>query len=167
MARSFSGDAKQMVPLIKAGLSHKGLAIMDVISPCMTFNNHEGSTKSYKYVQDHDKPIHAIDFIEAQPEITADYAEGATKVIGLPDGTHIVLKKLERDYDPTDKAAAFEAIEKSHREGILLTGLLYIDEKKHDLNTMLNLVDTPLWAMKEADTRPSKAVLDQIMAGYR
>ena len=167
VARSFSGDAKQVVPLIKAGLSHKGLALMDIISPCITFNNHEGSTKSYPWVKEHDTPIHGIDYVEPQPEIVVDYADGTTKVVDLPDGSHIVLKKIDRDYDPTNKAEALTAIDKAHREGVLLTGLLYIDEKKQDLNTILNLVDTPLWALKEADTRPSKETLEQIMAGYR
>lgn len=167
VARSFSGDAKQLVPLVKAGVSHKGMALLDVISPCITFNNHEGSTKSYKWVQEHDTPIHAMDFIEPQPEIKADYPEGTTKVVDLPDGSQLVLKKLERDYDPTDKSAALTALEKARKDGMLLTGLLYVDPKKQDLNTVLNMVEKPLWALMEAETRPSKAVLDQIMAGYQ
>ncbi len=167
VARSFSGDAKQLVPLLKAGTAHRGLALIDVISPCITFNNHEGSTKSYAYVKDHDKPLHAIDYVEPQPEIVVDYDAGTTKVVDLPDGGRIILKKIDRDYDPTDKVAAMSALEEARHAGVLLTGLLYVDPKKADLNAIANMVDKPLWSLTEAETRPSKAVLEEILSGYR
>ena len=167
VARSFSGDAKQMVPLLKAAVSHKGLAMLDVISPCVTFNNHEGSTKSYTYVKDHDKPIHAMDYVEPQPETVVDYAEGTTQKVDFPDGSQLLLRKLGKDYDPTNKAAALTALDEARREGVLLTGLLYVNPAHQDFNTVQNTVDRPLWALGEAETRPAKAVLEQILSAYR
>ncbi|MEK7433334.1 MAG: 2-oxoacid:ferredoxin oxidoreductase subunit beta [Cyanobacteriota bacterium] len=174
VVRSFAGDPKQFVPLLKGGLSHKGLALFDVISPCVTFNNHEGSTKSYPYVKDHDERIFDYDFIPSQlglvnpaEEIHADYEEGTQKVVTLHDGSKIKLKKLEREYDPTSKKEALDAIAAAKKEGIILTGLLYINTEKADLSSTLNTVDMPLYGLKVEDLRPTKAQLNDIMSSYR
>ncbi len=174
VVRSFAGDPKQLVPLLKGGVKHRGLALLDIISPCVTFNNHEGSTKSYPYVKDHDEKAYDYDFIPSQlglvphaEEIHADYEAGDTKEVSLHDGSRIRLKKIHRDFDPTNKREALEAIESSKKEGIILTGLLYIDVDKEDLNTTLKMCDTPLYALHQEDVKPSKDVLQKIMTSYR
>lgn len=165
VARSFSGDAKQLVPLIKAAIAHKGTALLDIISPCVTFNNHEGSTKSYTYVQKHDEPIHYLNFVPFYEEIKADYPEGSDLDIPLPDGSHLYLKKTAKDYDPTDRIKALSALESSRKEGRLLTGLLYINQKK-DLHEMENITDAPLNKMTEKDLRPSREDLQKILSRF-
>lgn len=172
VVRSFAGDPKQLVPLLKGAVSHKGLALLDVISPCVTFNNHEGSTKSYNYVKDHDQRLSEYDFlshglIPSSEEIHADYAEGDMKTVTLHDGSQIRLKKLNRDFDPTNKTEALQAIAAAKKEGIILTGLLYINTENQDLNGNLNLCDAPLFGLNAEDVRPSKNVLNEIMADYR
>lgn len=174
VVRSFAGDPKQLVPLLKGGIAHQGLALFDVISPCVTFNNHEGSTKSYNYVKEHDEKIYDYDFlpadiglVNAAEEIHADYEEGTQKVVTLHDGSKIKLKKIDRDFDPTNKKEALDAIAAAKKEGIILTGLLYIDTQKVDLNSTLNMVDQPLYALKVEDLRPSQAQLLNIMAEYK
>jgi 2-oxoglutarate ferredoxin oxidoreductase subunit beta len=174
VVRSFAGDPKQLVPLLKGGVMHKGLALLDIISPCVTFNNHEGSTKSYPYVKEHDERLNDYDFVlgdygvvNKAEEIHADYAEGESKEVTLHDGSRIILKKLTRDYDPTNKAEALQAIERARKEGIILTGLLYINTQKADLNGTLNLTDTPLYAMNAEDLRPSRDQLKEILADYK
>ena len=163
VARSFSGDNKQLVPLIKAALSHKGTALLDVISPCITFNNHEGSTMSYDAVRAHDIPLHEIGFVPSYEPIKAEFEPGTTKDIELPDGSHVRLKKTNRDYDPTNRIAALDAIEQSRSKGEWLTGLLYIREGEPDYNTLMHLSQTPLAQMGEKELRPSEAVLKEIM----
>ncbi|MDP2600607.1 MAG: 2-oxoacid:ferredoxin oxidoreductase subunit beta [Deltaproteobacteria bacterium] len=163
VARSFSGDNKQLVPLIKAALSHKGTALLDVISPCITFNNHEGSTMSYDSVRAHDIPLHEIGFVPAVEPIKAEFDPGTTKDIELPDGSHIRLKKIDRDYDPTNRIGALDTIEKSRSKGEWLTGLLYIREGEPDYNTLMHLSKTPLAHMSEKELRPSETVLKEIM----
>ncbi len=163
VARSFSGDNKQLVPLLKAALSHKGTALLDVISPCITFNNHEGSTMSYDNVRAHDIPLHEIGFVPHTEPIVAEFEPGTIKDIELPDGSHLRLKKLNRDYDPTDNIMALKAIEESRSKGEWLTGLLYIQEGQPDYTTLMHLSQTPLTQLKEEELRPSKKVLDEIM----
>lgn len=163
VVRSFSGDNKQLVPLIQAGFSHKGTALLDVISPCITFNNHEGSTMSYDAVRAHDIPLHEIGFVPCADPIKVDYEEGSAKDILMPDGSHLRLKKLDRDYDPTDKALALKTIAEAKTKGELLTGLIYIEEKRPDFNELLHLSETPLAALKEANLKPSRQVLDEIL----
>lgn len=163
VVRSFSGDNKQLVPLIKAALSHKGTALLDVISPCITFNNHAGSTMSYDAVRAHDIPLHEIGFVPYQEPIRVDFEPGTVREITLPDGSHLRLKKLNRDYDPTNKPMALETIDEARAKGELLTGLIYIDETKPDFNELLHLSDPPLARMGEKDLRPSAEVLREIM----
>lgn len=163
VVRSFSGDNKQLIPLVKAALSHKGTALLDVISPCITFNNHEGSTMSYDNVRAHDIPLHEIGFVPGTDPITADFEPGTTKDIVLPDGSHIRLKKLHRDYDPTDRTLALKTLSESRGKGEFLTGLLYIQEGNPDYNTLMHLSNTPLSRLNEKELRPSPQALQEIM----
>ncbi|RYY00441.1 2-oxoacid:ferredoxin oxidoreductase subunit beta [bacterium] len=175
VVRSFAGDPKQLVPLLKGGIMHKGLALLDVISPCVTFNNHEGSTKSYPYVKEHDEKIFDYDFVPGselgvvQPaeEIKADYSEGSTQEVTLHDGSRIRLKKIAREYDPTNKMEALQAIESARKEGIILTGLLYFNPDKKDLIETLNISKTPLYGMHVEDLAHSQDQLNKIMKDYR
>ncbi|MBI4057355.1 MAG: 2-oxoacid:ferredoxin oxidoreductase subunit beta [Elusimicrobia bacterium] len=166
VARSFSGDAKQMVPLLKAAIAHRGTALLDVISPCVTFNNHEGSTKSYAYVQKTDTPLHALDFVPFYEETHVDYAEGTVKDLALPDGSHLVLKKLGKEYDPADRITAIKTLEEGRAKGQLITGLLYLNSKKKDFIEIEELVDTPLCELGEKDLKPSSETLKKILERY-
>jgi 2-oxoglutarate ferredoxin oxidoreductase subunit beta len=166
VARSFSGDPKQLVPLLKAAISHKGTAIIDCISPCVTFNNHEGSSRSYLAVKEKDEPLHEIGYVEHGKEIAVDYAPGTLKEVEFPDGSIVTLKKITRDYDPSDKVGALKLLEDSKNEGTLLTGLLYVNIKNHDLSETLNLVEKPLAQLKEKDLRPDAAALDKILKAF-
>ncbi|MBI4063932.1 MAG: 2-oxoacid:ferredoxin oxidoreductase subunit beta [Elusimicrobia bacterium] len=165
VARSFSGDHKQMVPLIKAAIAHKGTVLLDIISPCVTFNNHEGSTKSYHHVQEHDEPLHAIDFIPYYDEVQVDYPAGTTKKVDLADGSHLLLKKLDQDYDPTDKIRAIETLAKSKQEGALLTGILYLNPKK-TLHEVEEITNEPLYKLTEKELRPPKEAFAEIQERF-
>lgn len=163
VARSFAGDPKQLVTLLKAAASHKGTAVLDVISPCVTFNNHEGSTKSYKYAKDAETPLHELGYIPFFEQITVDYEPGSVQEVELHDGSHLRLKKLHKDYDPTDKMAAINTIQQAAKDKQFLTGLLYIDEKKPDFMSLMDVDDQPLALLNQDKVRPSKAVLEEIM----
>lgn len=163
VARTFSGDAKQAVPLIKAAIAHKGTCLIDIISPCVTFNNHEGSTKSYTHVQKTDYPVHGIDFIPFYEEVQVDYPEGSVKEVALADGSKLLLKKTAADYDPFDRRKALETLAESRTSGQLLTGLLYADPQKKDFHENENLSDQPLYQMGEAELRPPKTALEEIL----
>lgn len=163
VARSFSGDNKQLVPLIKAALSHPGTALLDVISPCITFNNHEGSTMSYDCVRAHDIPLHEIGFVPHFEPIQADFEPGTTREIELPDGSRLRLKKLHGDYEPTDRLAAFRLLSESRGKGELLTGLIYIREGDPNFNEILHLSQMPLAGLGETELRPPKEVLGDIL----
>jgi len=165
VGRSFSGDAKQVVPLMKSGLSHQGTAILDVISPCITFNNHEGSTKSYAYVKAHDEYLHEIGFVHGAQEIQVDYDESSIRVVKMHDGSQITLKKLERDYDPTDRKAAMNKLFEARQEGVLLTGLFYVNPDTLSFKDVIQLSETPLVSIKQENLRPPKEALEEIMAG--
>jgi 2-oxoglutarate ferredoxin oxidoreductase subunit beta len=167
VARSFSGDPKQLVALIEAAIAHQGTALLDVISPCVTFNNHEGSTKSYTAAKEHDIPLHTLGFVPAFSPIEVEVEPGETKVVEMHDGSKVTIKKLDRDYDPTNKAMAVSTLLEAHEKAEFLTGLLYIDETKPDFVTSLNLVDTSLSRLTEAQLRPGKAALDQVMNGLK
>ena len=167
MARSFSGDKKQLLTLLKAALSHRGTAMLDVISPCVTFNDHEGSTKSYSYVKDHDEPVSEVNYVPHFEDITVDYEEGTTREVSLHDGSRLFLKKLDRDYDPTSKLNAVQVLHETAARGEYATGLLYIEPGKRDFCSLLNLVDEPLAGLPLQRTRPSRAVLDEIMDAQR
>jgi 2-oxoglutarate ferredoxin oxidoreductase subunit beta len=164
VARSFSADLKQLLALLKIAVHHKGTAVLDVVSPCVTFNNHEGSTKSYKYAKDHEMALHDIDFIEhVEPQPPVDVAPGETRAIELYDGSVIRLKKLAEDYDPTDRAHAVATIERSHREQLFLTGLLYLDKSRREYTETCNLTEEPLATLPSERVRPGKAALDEMM----
>ncbi len=164
VCRSFAGDPKQMIPLLKAALGHKGTALFDVISPCVTFNNHDGSTKSYKYARDHEELLHEISYVPFFEQITVDYAEGEAKDVELHDGSHICLRKTDKGYDPTNKAAALDTLRRTQESNEFLTGLIYINESKPDFLTLLNMKDGPLATQTQEMVQPSADDLKQIMA---
>jgi 2-oxoglutarate ferredoxin oxidoreductase subunit beta len=153
VARSFSGDGKQLVPLIKAAIAHRGTAVLDVISPCVTFNDHDGSTKSYSWVKDHDEQIQDVTFIPFFQEIHVDYEPGTTHEVELHDGSRMVLKKLGEEHDPADRLAAIRLLEESRAKDQLLTGLIYIDESMEDFATRERLPEQPLRDLSEDDLR--------------
>jgi len=163
VARSFSGDKKQMLSLLKAAIAHRGTAMLDIISPCVTFNDHEGSTKSYSYVKDHEEPLEEISFVPFFEDITVDYEPGTVQAVSLHDGSKLFLKKLAGDYDPTNKATARRVIYESAARGEYATGLIYVEPGKPDFVAQLNLVDEPLATLPEARVRPSRAALDEIV----
>lgn len=168
VARSFSGDPKQLVPLIKGALVHPGFALIDVVSPCITFNNHEGSTKSLKYAREHEDPLHEVGFVPHYQQITADYDPGTTQRIDLPDGSHMMLKKLNHDYDPRDKAQALMLLDKAREERLFLTGLIYHNANgANTLGDQLNLVDTPLAKLPDEKLRPGPEALAEVMEALR
>ncbi len=166
VARSFSGDKRQMQGILKGAFSHKGLSIIDVISPCTTFNDHEGSTKSYSYMKDHEEPLHEIDFVPAYEDIAVEYDEGSVREVELHDGSRLRLKKLSRDYDPRDKMEAIRLLNESKDSGEVLTGVLYVDYAPTFIER-LQMVDEPLATLPEARVRPSREALDQIMEELR
>jgi 2-oxoglutarate/2-oxoacid ferredoxin oxidoreductase subunit beta len=167
VARSFSGDKKQLLALLEGAVAHRGTAMLDVISPCVTFNDHEGSTKSYSYVKDHDEPLGDISFVPYFEEINVDYDPGSTTEVMLHDGSHLLLKKLDRDYDPTNKLEALRALTESHDEGEVVTGLFYVNSERPNFLDLLNVVDEPLATLPESRVRPPKQVLDEVMDSVR
>jgi 2-oxoglutarate/2-oxoacid ferredoxin oxidoreductase subunit beta len=165
VARSFAGDPRQVEALLKAALSHRGIAVLDIISPCVTFNNHEESTKSYSWGKSKETPLNElISFIPAREEIfVGDYE--SELAVQMHDGSHIVLKKLDPSYDPTDKANAVHMLETARQQQLFMTGLIYVDEKERpDLLEMLALTDTPLAQLPESKLRPSRAMLEKVLA---
>lgn len=164
VARSFSGDRRQLAPLIQGAVAHKGSAILDVLSPCVTFNNHEGSTKSLKYIKEHLDPLHAIDFIPPFENIEVDYEEGTDQEVTLHDGSRITLHKLGKNHDPTNRMQAITALHAAVAERKFLTGLIYLDEDRADFTEDLNLCETPLAYLEQSDLQPSLEQLDQINA---
>ena len=167
VARSFSGDKKQLLSILKAAIAHRGTALIDVISPCVTFNDHEGSTKSYAYVKDHDDILGEVTFIPYFEDINVDYEAGATTAVTMHDGSHLYLRKIEADYNPSDKMAAIRLLHETARRGEFATGVIYIEPAKDDFLATLNMVDQPLASLPAARIRPPKAVLDQLMDGLR
>ena len=166
VARSFAGDAKQVKELLKAALSHHGVAVLDIISPCVTFNNQEDATHSYTCGKDHEAPLHEISFIPALDEIElqGEFAEGTVREVSMHDGSTVLLKKLEKDYDPTSRANAFQMLESTQLNNWLVTGLLYINESKPTLTETFNLVDTPLNRLADPDLRPARETIEKINA---
>jgi len=167
VARSFSGDKKQLVPLVKAAIAHRGAAFIDVISPCVAFNNHPGSTKSYDYVREHNEVVNRLDFWPSRETITVDYSEGGVIEVPQHDGSIIKLRKLHGDYDPTDKINAQSMIASAAHKGEVLTGLLYVAPDAEDLHGHLNTYDTPFNKLGEKDLCPGSAMLDKINAALR
>ena len=167
VARSFSGDKAQMVPLIKAAMGHGGAAFIDIISPCVTFNNHAGSTRSYDWVREHNEAVSRIDFITGREEITATIQPGEVVDVEQHDGTTLRLRKLHTDYDPTDRVVAMSYMHARAAEGELLTGLLYVEGEAGDLHTALNTSARPLNSLGAADLCPGTGALDKINASLR
>jgi 2-oxoglutarate ferredoxin oxidoreductase subunit beta len=163
VARSFSGDQKQLRPLLKAAFAHRGTAVLDVVSPCVTFADHEGSSKSYAAVKEHDAPLHDIDFVPYFEDVHVDYEPGTTREVDMPDGSRIVLKKLAADYDPTRRERALETLHEARRDGSLVTGLLYVEPELPPFEDELRLIETPLAALPLDRARPSRQVLEEIM----
>jgi 2-oxoglutarate ferredoxin oxidoreductase subunit beta len=167
VARSFSGDKKQLQAILKVAIAHQGLSVIDVISPCVTFNDHLGSTKSYTYMKDHEEPLHELDFVPFFEDLAVDIPEGEVTDVALHDGSHLRIRKLERDFDPTNRLAALAALEEAEAKGEVLTGVLYVNTAKPTFVELLNLPDEPIATLPESMVRPAKAVLDQVMEELR
>jgi 2-oxoglutarate ferredoxin oxidoreductase subunit beta len=167
VARGFSGDKDQLVPLIEGAMRHGGAAFIDVISPCVAFNNHSGSTRSYDHVREHNEAVNRIDFIDLAPEAKASPAEGELLELPQADGTVMRLRKLHSGFDPTDRRAAMARLAKLEARGEIATGLLYVDPEPRDLHAALNTVPMALNALGEAELNPGAAMLQKINAGLR
>ncbi len=167
VARSFSGDKEQLVPLIKAAIEHQGAAFLDVISPCVAFNNHAGSTKSFDYIREHNEAVNRLDFITGRAPIRIAYEAGTVEVVEQHDGSKLVLKKIAADYDPHDRVAATTFLQRNAEIGQVVTGLLYVDRDPEDLHRHFNTVDVPLNTLTEKDLCPGAAALDKINASLR
>ena len=167
VARSFSGDKAQLVPLLKAGLMHKGFAFIDVISPCVTFNDHEGSTKSYAYTREHQIEVIQADFVPLRDEITTDYAEGSVQTIRMHDHSLLRLHKVARDYDPTDRDRAYAYVRERQAAGEVATGLLYIDPESRDMVEQNHLVPEPLATLPHEALCPGSSELEKLQMRFR
>jgi len=167
VARGFSGDKGQLVPLIKAAVAHRGAAFIDVVSPCVAFNNHPGSTKSYDYVREHNDAVNRLDFMPERAPITAEYPEGGTRDVVLHDGGIVRLHKLDASYDPSDKVGAMAYLEARRARGEVVTGLLYVDAGSADMHASLHTVDAPLNTLGDAELVPGNAALTAINASLR
>lgn len=167
IARSFSGDKQQLVPLIKGALTHKGFALLDVISPCVTFNNNEGSTKSYAHTRKHFHHVIDADYIAPSEEIVAAYDEGEAMPVELHDGSKIVFRKINKDYDPTSRAAAFSFLRDSVNHDEIITGLLYIDQGSGDMHSENKTTATPLSQIPYEELNPGANQLADLMDRYR
>jgi len=167
VARSFSGDKRQLHAMLKAAIAHKGTVFLDVISPCVTFNDHEGSTKSYKYMKDHEEPLQDINFVPHFEEIDVDYDPGTTVEVTMHDGSRLRLHKLEAEYDPTHRIDAITRLHHAREKGEVLTGVFYINPKAPSFIDLLNLTEEPLATLPDSVVRPSRAVLEQCMEELR
>lgn len=167
VARSFSGDKEQLVPILKAAFRHRGFAMVDVISPCVTFNDHEGSTKSYQYTRDHFAPAVLADFVPPAEEIRTQYEEGAAMPVQLHDGSTIVLRKIDQDYDPTDRVNAIRNLMENNDSGEITTGILYLDESQPEMHEVYNTTATPLVDLPYESLCPGNDTLQKIQARYR
>ena len=167
VGRSFSGDKKQLLSMLKAAIAHRGTVMLDVVSPCVTFNDHEGSTKSYKYMKDHEEPIQDINFIPAFEEIDVDYDPGATVQVMMHDGSRLQLHKIEEDYDPTDRVRAITRLHEAREKGEVLTGVFYVNPQAATFMDVLNVVEDPLTTLPESVVRPGREVLEQVMEELR
>lgn len=167
VGRSFSGDKRQLHAMLKAAIAHRGTVLLDVISPCVTFNDHEGSTKSYKYMLDHDEPLQEVSFIPFFEDISVEYDPGTTVEVTMHDGSRLRLRKLEEGYDPTNKLGAINRLGQAKQEGTMLTGVLYLNTKSPTFIEMLNITDEPLATLPTSVVRPGPAVLEQVMEELR
>jgi 2-oxoglutarate ferredoxin oxidoreductase subunit beta len=167
VARSFSGDKEQLVPLIRAAIAHRGAAFIDVISPCVAFNNHAGSTKSYDFVREHNEAVNRLDFMPLRTEITADYRPGTVREVVQHDGSVLRLRKLHEGYDPGDKVAAMAYLQQRQAAGEIVTGLLYLRADADDLHGLLNTVDVALNELGQKELVPGAAALEKFNASLR
>ena len=167
VGRSFSGDKKQLLAMLKAAIAHNGTVMLDIISPCVTFNDHEGSTKSYKFTIDHEEPLQEITFVPHFEDISVEYKEGETIDVRMHDGSKLRLHKLEEDYNPMDKLQALSRLAKAHHEGEILTGVFYVNTQAPTFMDLLNLADEPLATLPESRVRPPKEVLEKCMDALR
>jgi 2-oxoglutarate ferredoxin oxidoreductase subunit beta len=167
VARSFSGDKRQLHTILKAALAHRGTVMIDVVSPCVTFNDHEGSTKSFKFMKDHEEPLHDLNFVPAFHEIDVEYDPGSTINVIMHDGSSLRMHKLEEDYDPTDKIQALTRLAHSQEVDEVLTGVLYLNTQAPNFIEILNMTDEPLANLPESVTRPSREVLEECMEELR
>ena len=167
VGRSFSGDKKQLLTMLKAAIAHRGTVLLDVISPCVTFNDHEGSTKSYKYVQEHEEAISEAGFVPHFEDISVDYDPGTTFDVRMHDGSHLRLRKLHEDYDPANKINAVKNLMEAHEKGEVLTGIFYIDTQKPNFVDLLHVTETPLAHLPQDAVRPPQRVLDEVMESLR
>jgi 2-oxoglutarate ferredoxin oxidoreductase subunit beta len=167
VGRSFSGDKRQLHAMLKAAIAHHGTVMLDVVSPCVTFNDHEGSTKSYKYMKDHDEPLQEINFIPVFEDIAVEYDPGTTMEVTMHDGSRLRLRKLEEDYDPTDKIRAITRLNEAKKDGDMLTGVLYVNTQAPTFLDMLNITEQPLATLPASVVRPGREVLEQVMEELR
>lgn len=167
VARSFSGDPKQLNTLLKAAFAHRGTALIDVISPCVTFNNHDSSTKSYKNVKDRDFPLHELGFVPYFEQTEVEIPAGEAREVQFPDGSRLTFRALREDYDPTNRYGALQAVHEAHAQGELLTGLLYIQPEGPTLHDQARLVEEPLALLRESLTKPGPKVLETLLEDYR
>jgi len=167
VARSFSGDKAQLVPVIKAAIAHKGAAFIDVISPCVAFNNHAGSTKSFDFVREHNEAVNRLDFISSRMPIEVHQEPGTVELVEQHDGSRLALRKLAADYDLHDRTAALGFLQHHAAKGQIVTGLLYVAEDSEDLHAHLRTTDAPLNKLSEKELCPGQAALDKINASLR
>jgi 2-oxoglutarate ferredoxin oxidoreductase subunit beta len=167
VGRSFSGDKRQLHSMLKAAIAHHGTVMLDVVSPCVTFNDHEGSTKSYKYMKDHDEPLQEISFVPVFEDISVEYDAGSTIEVTMHDGSSLRLRKLEEDYDPTDRIKSITRLHEAHDKGEVLTGVFYVNTKTPSFIDLLNLTEHPLATLPESVVRPGREVLEQVMEELR
>ena len=167
VGRSFSGDKKQLHAMMKAAIAHQGTVMLDVVSPCVTFNDHEGSTKSYKYMKDHEEPLQEVSFVPAFEDIAIDYDPGTTIEVTMHDGSRLRLRKLEEEYDPTHRIHAITRLNEAHEKGEVLTGVFYVNSKTPTFVDLLNMTEEPLATLPESVVRPGREVLEQVMEELR
>src|ERR1700747_3237278 len=167
VGRSFSGDKRQLLSMLKAAIAHRGTVLLDVVSPCVTFNDHDGSTKSYKYMKDHEEPLQDINFVPHFEDIAVDYDPGSTLEVTMHDGSRLRLRKLEENYDPTNRIDAIHRLLEAHEKQEGLTGVFYVNPKAPSFVELLNMTAQPLASLPESVTRPSREVLEQCMEELR
>jgi 2-oxoglutarate ferredoxin oxidoreductase subunit beta len=167
IARSFAGDPKQVKELIKAALTYDGTAVLDIISPCVTFNNRDESTKSYSWGKEHEDPLHDVTLVPKREEIMVNYGPGEVISVEMHDGSRLMLKKIDRDYDPTDRIAALTLLQEAHVNQLLVTGLIYLNRDQPSLQRVQDLVETPLSQLPPQTLRPSRDSLASVMAEYK
>jgi 2-oxoglutarate ferredoxin oxidoreductase subunit beta len=167
VARSFSGDKKQLQAIMKTAVAHRGLSVIDVISPCVTFNDHAGSTKSYSYMKEHEEVLQELDFVPYFEDISVEIPEGEVRDVQMHDGSHLRIRKLGREFDPADRFKALQVLEETEARGEVLTGVLYLNINKPTFLDLLNLTDQPVATLPESKVRPAKSVLDSVMDELR